>query len=195
MGIGSGTKIRARETSFGKGRKQSLLKHGRKPNAFSQPLGLKIKHLCEFAIHPDANFGELSLSGIIRTTVVFCDDIRQEGNGKHILIGVYSGSLTPIDPFPNVFYVSAFVRVVGLEGGLHSFSFRMIGTDGSEAAETGGEIHVDPNLRVTILALRGLQIVIGGAGLLKAELALDGAGYEFVDDFEILDEPTNLRTN
>jgi hypothetical protein len=48
--------------------------------------------------------------------VVLCDDIRQEQNNKHILIGVYNGTIV-VQEFPAQFQLSWWIQIFPTETG------------------------------------------------------------------------------
>ncbi len=57
----------------------------------------------------------------VHGTIIFCDDIRTENNGKLILIGVYGDSLIPA-ALPQALGLSVHVRLWDLPAGHHNFS-------------------------------------------------------------------------
>lgn len=60
----------------------------------------------------------MSVSG----RVIFCDDIRQEVNGKFILLGVFSGNMV-VSGFPTSQKLCAFVTLDAVPTGTQLFDF------------------------------------------------------------------------
>jgi hypothetical protein len=60
----------------------------------------------------------------ITSSVVFCDDLRFEINGKMFLIGVYAEDLVPVG-LPLTISLSAWVRITGVPPGVQQLSFAM----------------------------------------------------------------------
>lgn len=63
-------------------------------------------------------------------SVVLCDDIRQEANGKHILIGVYSGVLG-IRSLPVTLRLSWWIQLLA-DPGKYEIDIRIIGPNDAQ---------------------------------------------------------------
>ncbi len=71
---------------------------------------------------------------------LLCDDVRQERNGKFILIGIFEGLLVP--SFPAVFHRLCLVnRWCSGEGEFHQLS-RIVSTDGKTTLAEGRPVPV-----------------------------------------------------
>lgn len=84
----------------------------------------------------------------VTARVVFCDDIRQEYNGKLILIGVYSGEIR-FNP-PLVQPIATWIQIFGLPAGDHKATANVTYDNGQNAVVLGTiEFHfqiTDPTL-------------------------------------------------
>ncbi|MDX8526306.1 hypothetical protein RFM68_17540 [Mesorhizobium sp. MSK_1335] len=109
-----------------------------------------------------------------RFDALFCDDIRQEITGKHILIGVYGGDIVPSVPFPHVTPVSIWTKIVGLPLGEHTFRFKIIGPDAQLAAEIVDTFLVEPNNSESVaLGFAGIPITFPKSGSVRALISID----------------------
>lgn len=57
----------------------------------------------------------------MQVDVVFCDFVRTETNGKHLLVGVYPGDVVMATHIPGPIQVTAWARVRDLPVGRHQF--------------------------------------------------------------------------
>ncbi|MBY3136287.1 hypothetical protein HFO30_31635 [Rhizobium laguerreae] len=55
---------------------------------------------------------------------IFCDQVRNEINSKHILVGVYPADYISVPVLPGSVYLSTYTRVRGLPYGPHQFQVR-----------------------------------------------------------------------
>lgn len=69
---------------------------------------------------------------------VFCDDIRTENNGKHILIGVYGSDLVP-GAMPSAFPIALWIRVEGVPLGKAAFRLEIEMPGGNNNVVLQGE--------------------------------------------------------
>lgn len=108
---------------------------------------------------------------MIRTTVLFCDDVRIERTGKHLIIGVYLNELIPLEMPSNV-ALSLWVRFQGIPAGNHRLALRIKppGDVPSITVDGGGENGEDD---VTMI-VGGLPIELQTTGLLSVYVAFDG---------------------
>ncbi len=103
-------------------------------------------------------------------TAIFCDDIREETNGKLLLIGVYSGDLIP-GAIPSSFPLSLMVKAHGLNG---KHKFRVTVTSpGNNQVEMGGDIDVPPEVRAFPLIFAGFPLNLAAYGDITADIKLD----------------------
>jgi hypothetical protein len=102
------------------------------------------------------------LGSINITHGVACDDIRQEVNGKYILIGVYSGNLgLPVFPAPIAlgFWVLARPSHVGD----YDVQLRVLGPDGKEVSRGQMNVRVHA-VEDTALVIPPLPILLAKPG-------------------------------
>lgn len=73
---------------------------------------------------------------------VLCDEVRQEVNGKHILIGVYNGTIVVPD-FPATLAVSWWMQLFPKEIGIFHLDIQILkdGKDTLVKAAIGYEVH------------------------------------------------------
>ena len=89
-----------------------------------------------------------------RTSIIFCDDIRTENNGKIILIGVYGDGLIPAD-LPQTFIFCIHMRIWDLPVGRHKLAFALA-VDGRGDESKQVEIDVPNSNSLIQLNLLGL---------------------------------------
>lgn len=110
-----------------------------------------------------------------RFDALFCDDIRQEITGKHILIGVYGGDIVPSVPFPHVTPISIWAKIVGLPLGEHRFQLKVLGPDEKVALEIADTFLVEPNNSESVaLGFAGVPIALQKSGTVRALISIDG---------------------
>lgn len=104
----------------------------------------------------------------ISASVIFCDDIRVEGNGKLILIGLYPADLVP-GFLPQMMTLSIWVRLRGLAPGAHNARFTL-GVNG--VTQTEAEVAlVAPESKEANLSIIGLPIELKDYGRITFSLA------------------------
>lgn len=108
-----------------------------------------------------------------RAETVFCDDIRQEITGKHILIGVYGADLVP-GILPATFPIGMWIRFSGLQVGRHKFEMRLLDPTGRQAGTLNGETDVMSDDAPTVFALSGLPVELKEPGNIVVQFAFDG---------------------
>lgn len=106
----------------------------------------------------------------IEFTAIFCDDIREETNGKLLLIGVYSGDLIP-GVVPGSFPLSLMVKAHGLTG-KHKFEVTVT-SPGDNQVTMGGDIDVPSEVRAFPLIFAGFPINLASYGEITADITLD----------------------
>lgn len=107
-----------------------------------------------------------------RAETVFCDDIRVEANGKHILVGVYGVDLVP-SALPAVFPIGLWIRFWGIPEGRHQFHLRLLNPSGEESAGFGGDTEVVRSDAPTIFAVSGLPVNVNEFGDIVVQFAFD----------------------
>jgi hypothetical protein len=108
----------------------------------------------------------------ISADVLFCDDIRQETNGKFILIGVYTGDLIP-GLVPATIPMAMLLRIHGLNSGKHQFRMTLE-LDGTIVLEqNGGTEQAGDNVPIALI-FSNFPIQLNGPGKLLARVTIDG---------------------
>jgi len=114
----------------------------------------------------------------VKYSVVFCDDIRQEVSGKHIIVGMYSGDLIP-ETIPTSFPMSIMIRVQGLTG-KHSFQVTVSSPGGKHGGTMGGEMDVPEYVAAFPLIFVGVPVQVDEYGDITVDVSLDGTDQKRV---------------
>jgi hypothetical protein len=122
------------------------------------------------------------------SSVVLCDDVRQENNGKHILIGVYLHTVLVSD-FPTNLALSVWVEINPKEVGEFSGKIRIIEDENSVLLR--GETHVvikNPEPTTVQFLRMPLEFQRGGDYLFQWKFGDDE--WQTVKEFEVRKRPT-----
>ncbi|MDF1599684.1 hypothetical protein PZ895_07830 [Mesorhizobium sp. YIM 152430] len=109
----------------------------------------------------------------IRAETVFCDDVRLENTGKHILIGVYGSDIVP-GVMPANLGISLWTRVYGLAKGKHHFHMVLSGPTGRSKFEATGDTDITSSDAPAVFAMAGLPVEVPSAGEITVTYAFDG---------------------
>ena len=107
---------------------------------------------------------------------VFCDDIRQELDGKLILIGVYGPEIT-VSKIPSTPHLSLWARVKGLSAGDHKFTLKIQAPSASKPIEMPGVIDATESETIAALSFVRFPVKIEHAGDISVTLTVDGQEY------------------
>ena len=127
----------------------------------------------------------------VKAETLFCDDIRQELNGKHILIGVYGADLVPFQ-LPSTFPISVWVRLWEIPVGQHAVTFRLHAPNQASTAEMKGQIDVSDASAPIVLVFGGLPMQVTSPGEAVAELVLNDGEPIRVGALKISEPPQKL---
>jgi hypothetical protein len=124
---------------------------------------------------------------ITQKYTLVCDDIRQENNGKFIILGLYTPDIiVPMIPFalPSIGFFVAIRASEDTTPGVVDFSFRL--TQGDTVLSGGsGKMQIQKGGDAVIpLRLGGLRLV--AAAPCRFLLDIEGAGEQIVHEFQIL---------
>lgn len=114
----------------------------------------------------------MSVSG----AVVFCDDIRIENNGKHILIGVYGSDLVP-ENIPSSFPISLWMRLEGLPIGRAPFHLEIDLPGVEENLTIKGDGELQDNSRPALIVLHHLPFKLGSPGDIICRFSVAGGPH------------------
>lgn len=105
--------------------------------------------------------------------VIICDDVRQETNGKSILIGVHAGDIL-VPNFPAVFPLALWINARIENGnGTTSFDFRFRNIENQSVSGVAGKLYLPPGTTDnTTFAFQQMPIQIDKESTLIAELKL-----------------------
>src|SRR6185436_1737323 len=106
-------------------------------------------------------------------TAVLCDDIRQERNGKYLLIGVYGGNLV-VQSFPTDVVLSLWMLAHPKTTGRTQVRVRVVGPQESTLVEGGLEFNLKDTTKAAILALPGMPLQVQTEGKLRFEMTARG---------------------
>lgn len=119
--------------------------------------------------------------------ILLCDDVREERTGKHILIGIYTGSII-VPTAPLVMRVHPWIMVSPKESGLASMAFEFRGPLAKPAKITG-QAEIDHPLQITeynCFALPPVILEISGPGMLEIYYRqYDQENWELVRSFPV----------
>lgn len=105
---------------------------------------------------------------------VVCDDIRQENNGKFLIIGMYSGSLVP-PKLPYATQVAFGIWAIVSEAGPYNCKFELVlEPDHSPVARAESEFFMPDGERNMFIPLPRLPLNIGGPGYIVVKETLTG---------------------
>ncbi len=105
-------------------------------------------------------------------TAVLCDDIRQERNGKYLLIGVYGGNLA-VRSFPTDVVLALWILARPKMAGRTKVRMRVVGPQESTLVEGELEFNLRDTASATIMALPGMPLQVQNEGELRFEMASD----------------------
>jgi hypothetical protein len=113
----------------------------------------------------------------VTAQTIFCDDIRQESNGKYIIIGTYSGEILIYNSVPLV-QLATYVSISGLSEGPHSLALAVQLQTVAETRTIGNmtmEVQVTRPDLPAVIAPTGLHIPVDADGLLTLYLSVSGS--------------------
>jgi hypothetical protein len=115
---------------------------------------------------------------------VLCDEVRQEVNGKYILIGTYNGIVVVAD-FPAQLQVSWWIQIFPKETGKFDLDIQLIkdGKDTIIKADLGYEVHAKD---WAAMVLPKIPVPIHGPGKMQLQMKLKSeAKWSIVQTFEV----------
>lgn len=121
---------------------------------------------------------------ILKISALFCDDVRQEANGKHILVGVYPGDLISSGPGLS-FPMSIWARLQGVQKGKHHFRLHIKTDDKSTDLSIEGEIDSISDEVPAIFAATGFPVIVNEPSVLRALISLDNEHYTEIASLKV----------
>jgi hypothetical protein len=107
-------------------------------------------------------------------TVVVCDDIRQENNGKWLLIGVYARDIV-VANLPADLRLAIWLLVTPKQLGASTIKLRIV-VGPHNASLVDAELQYDiKEISPTVFAMAGLPIQVRSEGPMKVEMLPKGA--------------------
>jgi hypothetical protein len=123
---------------------------------------------------------------------LFCDDIRNETNGKQILIGVYTGDIL-ISQFPAVISISVWVAFerINEESGELPIEFRVINTQGTSLGYGSAKLYLTSDLHDGVITLQGLPLQLTQPDRLTFQLKQADDPWESIRSTLVRSPPTS----
>lgn len=90
------------------------------------------------------------------SSVIICDDVRKELNGKDILIGVYSGTIN-VPAYPTVFHAAFWIEIEPQGVGTIPCHFRIDMPSGNPPVEFGADLEVS-ELGTAVFVIGGVPL-------------------------------------
>ena len=108
-------------------------------------------------------------------SVIICDDIRTEQNGKHILIGVYGGDIV-VSELPVTLPLAFWIEFLPKRAGEFRFDLRMEVPGSAPSLELNGIGATTTNLDPGSMVLAPRPYVIQAEGRLQLQLRSSSVG-------------------
>lgn len=111
----------------------------------------------------------------MKTQILFCDDIRQEITGKHMLIGVYDDQLN-MNAGPGILPLAVYLQILGIPEGdhtLHIVAHKHIGNQRTEIAVVDIDVNIAKGNRLVALALPQLPVHVDSDCLVSVNIVVD----------------------
>lgn len=127
----------------------------------------------------------------IRSSVL-CDEVREEKNGKQILIGVYLSSILVPD-FPAKIPLTLWIQVYSEETGKYSGDIRVLGTDESVLlrGQCGFEIK---NSGIATVSFPKMPLELQKEGKLSFQWNFGWPDWQTIKEMDVFKQPGIIRT-
>lgn len=116
-------------------------------------------------------------------SVVLCDDVRQENNGKHILIGVYLRSVF-VEDFPTNISLTMWIEFTPSEVGEFPGEIRVIKDDESVLLRGSVQITTD-NLEPVMSVFKNMPLEFQGGGNYSFQWKFGDREWQTVKEFSV----------
>ena len=120
-------------------------------------------------------------------SVITCDDIRREDNGKEILIGIYIGNIT-IDTDVPALLPTFCIRIVirwKLPGSYKILGF-IVAPDGNQIVKFGGDITIPPDQSLSSASFKISPFIIPAFGRYEIRMGTQESSAVTVETFEVV---------
>jgi hypothetical protein len=124
-------------------------------------------------------------------TVVACDFIRQENNGKHILVGVYGVNIG-VARFPVNMRLSWWIVVRPNRIGAHKAEFRILGPRDAQLIAGQMDMNIKETNKNAILRLDNLPLQLQAEGELQFQIKFAEADWLTIKRMDIVHRPRPL---
>ena len=121
---------------------------------------------------------------------VVCEDIRQENNGKQILIGVYNSVL--VQQFPVVLSLAFWIQYLPTQTGKFKSGLRVVSGD-TTFLDINADIEI-PAIELSSFNIVGIPFALQTETTLKVELKQPSGQWEFVREFSVRRRPSAVPT-
>ncbi len=117
-------------------------------------------------------------------SVVICDDLRREWNGKDILIGVYGGGMK-VQVLPMMVLISLWLETNPLTIGEYTASLKVVGQGNSILFEQVlGKLSI-ATLEPSNAAFAGIPLNLQAEGKIEFQLSIDGGEWQVIKSLYI----------
>lgn len=133
-----------------------------------------------------------------KVTVVFCEDIRQEFNGKHILIGTYGTHLMPAF-LPQELMLSVWIRISETPRGKSSFRVVLETDDGQVGIDGDYKLPENSPISGAVFAVGPFPVPMSKPGTIRAKFAFADEELQEVETLTVTSPdstpPRHTRAN
>lgn len=116
-------------------------------------------------------------------TILLCDDIRKEFNGKDILIGVYSDGII-VGAYPQILPMSVWCLLQPKKTGNYECELRVQAPSGNPPLTVNFGLQAD-NTQLTTLAVQGMPVHLERDGKLTISFRAKGGDWKEVRTYSV----------
>jgi len=126
-------------------------------------------------------------------TVILCDDVRREDNGKFLLIGVYSKDIG-FASLPANFTITFWMEVDYLATGTFGLRFRALHRpSGRELFNLEGQAEIPTAERGNSLILGKIPVLVPGEGEIELQMSIDEGEWTLLKSLPVTDASQSAR--
>lgn len=118
--------------------------------------------------------------------VVVCDDVRIENTGKHILIGVYLGTIA-VFTLPTKLKLTFWMEMSAEQMGHYSGEMQIVRPDGSVIVKGGLKFSLDK--KMSFIQLPNIPIEIQGYGPIDLQMKIGDDDWTTIRQIEVVPAP------
>lgn len=107
---------------------------------------------------------------------IACEDVREELNKKHTLVGVYSGDTILLSKIPGNLALSCFIQISIREPGEHDLLFRISGP-GDHEATLKARLGFDQASGQGVIATPRIDLTVDTEGTFQFDISADNKNW------------------